>query len=203
MERYKEDFASKLKGFDLETLENSRYSIYALSKDMELIYFNPAWIRFAQENDVDRDVLNKFSLGTAIPKVLKGQEVRDFYIQNYKNVLATGKVWRHEYECSSIDEFRYFHQGVYPLKDGEGIIVINTLLVNVPADLINRKAYEAIEKQYLQPTGLITQCTNCRYTQRADQPEIWDWVPSWVEKMPDNISHSICPTCFDYHWKYL
>ena len=79
---------------------------------------------------------------------------------------------------------------------------MNTLVVKLPMDQIDRKAYEAIEKKYIQSTGFITQCSYCRRCERADRSEIWDWVPSWVEKIPDNCSHSICPTCFDYYWKY-
>ncbi len=202
MERYKKDFPSKLKGIDLKTLEISSHSIYGLSKDLNLIFVNPGWIRFAKENDVGENTLNKFPLGTSILKAIGGKKVKDFYAQNYKRVLTTGEVWHHEYECSSNNEFRRFHQGTYPLKNGEGLIIINTLVVKLPMDQIDRKAYEAIEKRYVQSTGFITQCSNCRHCQRVDQPEIWDWVPAWVEKMPDNCSHSICPTCFDYHWKY-
>lgn len=202
MERYKPDFPSKLKGIDFKTLEKNPQSVYGLSKDLELTYLNPGWIRFANENGGSENILNGFQLGTSIIKAIGGQKIKDFYIQNYERVLTTGEVWSHEYECSSIDVSRLYHQSTYPLKNGEGLIIINTLMVKLPMSKIGRKAYEAIEKTYVQSDGYITQCSNCRYTQRAEQPQIWDWVPAWVEKMSNNFSHSICPTCFDYHWKY-
>ena len=201
MERYKKDFLTTLKGFDFNTLENSKHSIYGLSKNLNLTYFIPSWFRFLKENNFEESDLHKFPLGTSIIEALRG-EIKDFYIQNYKKVLETGEIWQHEYECSSSKEFRKFHQGVYPLKNGEGLIVINSLLVNLPMDQIGRKAHDAIAKNYLQSTGFITQCSNCRKCQRVDQEEVWDWVPEWVERMPANSSHSICPTCFDYYWKY-
>lgn len=202
MKRYNENFPSKLKGFDFTTLESSKHSIYGLSKELNLIYFNPGFVHFAKENNHDGEILNKFPLGTPITEAFSGKKIKEFYIQNYKKVLATGELWHHEFECSSRDEYRQFHQGVYPMKNGDGLIIINTLMVNLPMDCIDRKAYEAIEKRYVKPTGFITQCSNCRYTQRIDQPEIWDWIPVWVVKIPGNMSHSICPTCFDYYWKY-
>lgn len=202
MKRFKEDFQSKLIGIDFSILEESKYSIYGLSKELNLIYFNPAFILFAKENGLNGNILDKFPLGTPISKAFGGEKIREFYIKNYEKAIATGELWHHEYECSSSDEFRQFHQGCYPLKNGEGLLVINTLMVNFPMDLNDRKAYEAIDKRYIQNTGFITQCSNCRYIQCVEQPEVWHWVPAWVKKTPLNASHSICPICFDYHWKY-
>lgn len=201
MERYKSDFPIRLKGIDFETLEKSEHSIYGLSKDLNIIYVNPSWIRIAEENGLE-SALEKYPLGSSIANILKGQKIKDFYIQHYNQVLETGKVWHHEYECSSLDIFKQFHQGVYPLKDGMGLIVINALRVSLPMDQINRKAMAAFQEHYVQSTGYINQCSNCRYSQRADNEEIWDWIPEWVENMPANLSHTICPTCFDYYWKY-
>lgn len=202
MERYTKDFLTTLKGFDFNTLENSKHSICGLSKDLNLTYFNPRWFQFLMENSIDKSDFNKFPVGTPIIEALSG-DIKDFYIQNYKKVLATGEIWHHDYECSSSTEFRQFHQSVYPLKNGEGLIVIHSLKVNLPMDQTNRKPHAAIAKNYLQSTGFITQCSNCRKFQRLDNQEIWDWIPEWVESMPENVSHSICPTCYDYYWKYI
>lgn len=202
MERYKHDFPSKLKRFDFETLENSAHSIYALSKDLDIIYLNPAWVRFAKENDKRENTLKKFQIGTPILKGIKGEVIKKFYSQNYREVLENGSVWNLEYECSSNNVYRTFHQVTYPLGNGEGLLIINSLLVKMPIENVEKTTYEAISKRYTQPTGFITQCCNCRNCQRVEQPEIWDWVPDWVEQMPNNCSHSICSTCFDYYWKH-
>ena len=202
MKRYIEGFPSKLNGIDFKTLENSKHSIYGLSKELNLIYVNPGWIYFAKENGVRENVLKKFPLGTSISKAFMGEKIKDFFIKKYTKVLETGKSWHFEYECSSIDEFRQFHQDTYPLKDGNGLIIVNALIVNLPMEHLGRKALKALDKRYVKSTGFVTQCGNCMCTQRADKPEFWDWVPDWVEKIPNNFSHSICPICFDYYWKY-
>ncbi len=202
MKRFKKDFPLKLEGIDFKTLEKSRYSIYGLSKDLKLIYYNPAWVKFARENALDDDVVHRFPLGTPIENAIGGKKVKEFYMTNYRTVIESGKVWHHEYECSSNSEFRQFHQITYPLKNGEGLLVMNTLMVDIPMADLNRRAFSALEERYTQPSGLIVQCSNCRRTQRANDSKVWDWVPAWVKFRPKNISHSICPICYDYHWKY-
>jgi hypothetical protein len=202
MERFKEDFPSKIEGIDFKSLENSNHTIFGLSKELNLIYFNPAYVLFAQKNGFEGNIINKFPIDTPFSKIISEEKLVDFYNHNYKSVLSTGDIWRHEYECSSSNEFRQFHQAVYPLRNGNGLMVINTLRVNLPMKLKDRKAHDALTKRYTQSNGFINQCSNCRHCQRAEQEEIWDWVPDWVERTPDNLSHTICPTCFDYHWKY-
>lgn len=201
MKRYNEDFQDKLKGFELDTLEKSKHSIYGVSKNLDLIYVNPGWINFAKVNGFKKDILTEYPIGTSLISAFSGQKIKDHFYQNYTTVLETGKIWRSEYECSSPNEFRYYHQSVFPLKNNDGLLIVNTLMVKFPIEMKNHTLYKAIVNRYLQPTGFITQCSNCRYTQRNNEPENWDWVPSWINKMPNNMSHSICPLCFDYHWK--
>ncbi len=201
MKRYIEDFPSKLSGIDFKTLEKSKHSIYALSEDLNLIYVNPAWVNFAKENGVKGTILKKTPLGEPITNAFVGEVVKSFYSENYMKVLKTGKPWRHGYECSTIDEFREFNQHIYRLKDGKSLIIINTLTIHTTMKEIGREAFNVSDNRYINTTGFLTQCCNCRCTQRAEEPDVWDWVPEWVEKIPVNCSHSICPICYDYFWK--
>ena len=201
MIRFIDNFKSKLEGIDFETLEQSKYTIYSLSEDLELIYVNPGWVNFAKENGVNDSYMNDKLIGSSVINAIDGEKIKNFYTENYINVLKTKKPWKHEYECSSIQEYRQFHQNTYPLKNGKGLIVTNTLTVNLPMNSQNRKAYDALNKRYVANSGYVTQCSNCRCTQRANEIDVWDWVPKWVENIPKNFSHSICPICFDYYWK--
>ena len=201
MERFKEDFPGKLKNFNLEPLESSKHSIYALSNDLKFIYFNPAWFQFAEENGLDKETLQKFKLGTSISKAIYGIVTRSFYNRKYRKVIASGKNWYHDYECSSKKEFRFYHQGVYPLKEKAGILVINSLMFKLPMNKMNRDTFMAIEERYIQSEGHITHCSNCKHTLRADKPEHWDWVPTWAEKAPANSKLILCPTCTDFYMR--
>ena len=42
--------------------------------------------------------------------------------------------------------------------------------------------------------------TDSRRIQRPGAPEIWDWVPVWVESCPRNFGHGLCRPCFQYHY---
>jgi len=47
--KFDSDFIENLVGFDFETLENHPDSVYGLSKDLTLSYFNPAWFKFSMK----------------------------------------------------------------------------------------------------------------------------------------------------------
>jgi hypothetical protein len=193
--RIREGFGALLQGFDLATLENDQHSVFGLSAEFELIYFNPAYGRFSDRNG---GVGPAFPLGTNLLDVIKGP-MRALYQETFTRVLATGIAWHHEYACHSAELFRQYYQGVYPLMNGQGLVVINSARVERAMDLPGQPP---LEVTYVQSTGLLTQCSNCRRTLRNDDTGVWDWVPAWVEAMPENTSHSLCSTCADYYWKH-
>jgi len=195
LERYYQDFLDQLGDFNLDVLETSKYSIYALSKELRFIYFNPAWFQFATKNGFDKTAAKKLALGSSALKSIRGLRLKYHFRKNYKKVIRTGNIWHFDYECSSRNEYRFFHQSVYPLYKKAGVLIINTQMFKLPMSNMNRETFHAIEDRYIQTDGHIVQCSNCRHTQRADEPEIWDWVPSWVDKLPVNYGLSICPTC--------
>ena len=188
-------------GFDLDTLNNSKDIIYALSKTLKLIYFNEAWIRFAKENGADVEFMKKYNINTSIKNAIP-VIFRKYYLEKFKESLSTGKIWRFDYECSSADTFRTFNQITYPLKNGKGLVVVNRIRVEMPMSKTKRISKKALEQYYLHKTGFINQCCNCRCVQSVDNPEVWDWVPDWVKDIHPKTSHTICPVCYDYYWKY-
>ncbi len=200
MKRHEESFKLLLAGIDFETMENSSHTIFGLSKDLKLIYFNQAWFEFAQQNNGEPNISLLYPIGTPFENGISG-EIKTFYIENYTKVLRDLKVWKHEYECSSPELYRLYYQDVYPLKNGEGIIVINSLKVEIPHDKKDKNKSVLAIKEYVNANGFITQCTNCRKTQRPKELEIWDWIPNFVLNPPKNVSHSICSICYDYYWK--
>jgi hypothetical protein len=201
MKRYEDTFQFKLDGLDFETIENSPHSIFGLSKDLKLIYFNKAWFEFSKQNNGEPEISEIFTIGTAFESAINGT-IKDFYISNYKKVLRDLKVWKHEYECSSPTLYRIFCQDVYPLKNAEGIVVVNSLKTQRPLDNKDHKNVNLLTTEYADKNGIITQCTNCRKTQRVNNIDVWDWLPAYVYESTKNVSHSICPICYDYYWKY-
>lgn len=200
MIRYEENFKSKLMGLNFNTIENSLHSIFGLSNELKLIYFNLAWLEFAKSNNGEPCISQHYPIGTSIEAALCGK-IKDFYVNNYNKVIQESKVWTHEYECSSSGVYRLFYQEVFPLKNREGVIVVNSLRTEQIIDEDFRKVSTYPMNEYISSTGMITQCSNCRKIQRVNQQEIWDWVPALIEEGNEYTSHSICPVCYDYYWK--
>jgi hypothetical protein len=201
VERFALNFPDSLKGIDFNTIEESKHTIYVIDRELKIIYVNEAWVNFAIDNQ-GKEYLNNFVLGTSVLDAISGDAVKLYYQNNYRNVLQTGKMWNQEYECSSPEEYRIFRQSTLSLKDGKGLCIINALAVHLPMHEKRKVESLLIEKEYRQASGFITQCSNCRQVQRVDKPDVWDWLPQWVEKVPKNMSHSFCAHCYDYHWKY-
>jgi hypothetical protein len=143
-----------------------------------------------------------FQIGQSVLDAISGEIIKFYYKRKYERVFITGEVWHQEYECSSIEEYREFHQKTYPLKNGIGLVIVNTLVTRMPMNQKRAKEYNPLEKLYTQESGYINQCSNCRLVQRVAQTDRWDWVPTWIKVVPSNISHTICPECNDYYWKY-
>ena len=54
---------------------------------------------------------------------------------------------------------------------------------------------------YFDANGILHQCSHCRRVQNLVAEGAWDWVPEWVEEIPRNTSHTICPPCFEYYYR--
>ncbi|NQU38585.1 MAG: hypothetical protein HQ523_01395 [Lentisphaerae bacterium] len=201
MDRYEKGFPALLDGFDLETLERDPHSIFALSPDLWLIYLNPAWFVFAKENSGNPGISERFAIGTPVLSAISAT-LRPFYSSAYRETLLTGTVWHHDYECSSPERFRLYHQTAYPLHNRQGILVINSLTEEGAQSAETRPVHKPDREKYMGQNGLITQCANCRRVQRLSPETLWDWVPDWVRRMPMNTTGGLCPICYDFYWKH-
>lgn len=188
----------QLGGFDLDTLENDTSCIYALTRELRLSYMNPAWYAFARENGGESVINERYRVGARIDDAFD-EPLKSYYSDLYKRLLETGDIWQHEYECSSEDIYRMYQQTIYPLRDLSGLLVVNSLRVERSDDAGGNAATLSA---YTEPTGLITKCVHCRRLRRVSKAEIWDSLaPSKTVAL--NVSHSLCPICYDYFYKHL
>ncbi|GAB4299881.1 MAG: hypothetical protein Kow0096_19560 [Thiohalomonadaceae bacterium] len=193
-------FAAALDKFALATLENEPGAVYALDRDLRLCYFNPAWFRFAEVNRGEPGISTRFPLGTPLAAAISGP-LQTFYLASYTQVLQDGTPWQHDYECSSDTVLRRFHQRCYPLANRQAMIIINSLAVE-QAHPVAAETHVADEACYRNQHGLIVQCSHCRRIERAAQPGHWDWIPAWAAAQPPHTSHSLCPPCYDYYYRF-
>jgi len=122
--------------------------------------------------------------------------LREFYQEAFAEALATGRVFDHEYQCSSPDKHRVFHLRALPI-DARGLLLEHSLVAEHDHE---EAAHEAIEARSLSLEGTLLQCSHCRRVRRAAAVEAWDWVRQWVERPHPRTSHGICPSCVGYYW---
>lgn len=198
--RISEAFRNSLKEFDLETLENSRDVIYAIDENLNFIYFNPAWEKFAVENGGPENILQLLPLGSSVTAGTT-EILSEYYSDYYQSALQELHPVVNEYECSSSEFYRIFRQFCYPMMDNKGLIIINRLVTEEPMENRSRLVAAPNEERFRDKHGLIEQCSFCRCVKPVEKGKSWEWVKEWVIKIPEKTSHSLCPPCFDYYMK--
>jgi hypothetical protein len=189
-----ENFRAALWRYNLPELDQHGGSIYGVTADYRLAYFNRAWFDFAAANDGEPAISSGWTLGRClldcIPDVL-----RPFYTEGFDACRTLG-AWQHDYECSTPTRYRRFHQRVLALDGEAGFLVFNSLVVERAHDAAERKPYPPAVAAYTNRDGLIIQCCTCRRVKFPDEHDRWDWVPDWVRNFPRHTSHGLCPPCF-------
>lgn len=183
-----------LRAFDRNSFERDESVIYGLDSELRLIYCNPAWERFANANgapSLEPGRVTGMALMGVVPAPL-----RLFYRRGYAGVLASGLPWRFTYECSSAEVERYFQMAVHASPSRDALVVVNSLVNEAP----HKREGHSAGRLYRNMSGIIIMCAHCRRVKTTGNPGRWDWVPEYVERMPEEISHSLCPVCKELHF---
>lgn len=177
-------------------LDADVHVVFALSRELTLVYFNTAYRRFAAVNGGSPGATR---IGMSLPSAIT-PDVRAHFEGKLLGALRTGKPAEHDYVCAGGGRYREYHQIAFPSRRGDGLIVVNSLRVDAPMSSREKDARAPLDHLYRQQNGFITQCCNCRRTLRA-AGGTWDWVPDWIDTTPPDTSHSICEVCYGHHWK--
>ena len=113
----------------LRELDTAYSTIYGLWPDFRLAYINPGWFRFACDEEGEPGISMNWKIGTFILDAMVS-DIRPFYKNMYERCLQEGRVWEHDYECSSATRYRQFHQLPYPLASSVGLLLGNAILVD-------------------------------------------------------------------------
>lgn len=179
-------------------LQRSPVISYVLDSQFRIMYCNPAWNRFARLNGAPQltsDAMVGSDLFEAIPEVLRAA-----YADAFQQVLSTGKVWEHSYECSSPTVFREFRMRIHLLKPQNWFVVTNPLSFERP----HTRTARAEANTYVTANGLVTMCAHCRCSRRLDNPDQWDFVPDYLQLSSVSalkVSHGLCPICRAYFYR--
>ena len=194
-------FGKLLKPIGVDSLETHKGTIFGIWPDRRLAYFNPWWFRFAVENGGEGSIPLDWALGRSVMDSVP-DSLGDFYENLYRSVLdrdpASGSPVQHEYECSSAEIFRRFLMTLYRLGNQEGILVVNSLVIERPHDKAVRPPREPLPDAYSDEGGFIHQCASCRRVMNMKETGRWDWVPAWVARPPTRTSHTLCDTCMPF-----
>lgn len=195
--RVSDDFLPALARWDLAELDAHAGAVYGVTPELRLGYLNVAWFDFAAANGGEPSISAEWSLGRSVLASARGP-LHDFYASNYSACLDAAVPWQHEYECSSADTYRRYHQVVYPLAARTGLLIVNSLVVERAYDVAEPLPFDS--DAYVGANGFITQCTHCRRVRRAAEPDRWDWIPEWVSAFPRDTDHGLCVPCFRFHY---
>ena len=124
----------------------------------------------------------------ALPEVL-----RELYVRAFDTTLRSGRVWEHEYDCSSPERARRFRMRVLPV-DGVFLVVVNTRVIDQPHAPGPSAELAAYERE-----GIVRMCAHCRRVNYRADPLRWDWVPALLTGAQMNISHALCELCAVYY----
>lgn len=198
--RIAEGFAERLAPhFVLERLESHPASVFGLLSSGHIAYVNPAWVRFARENGADTG--GRPWIGQRYLDVIAAP-LRPFYTELFALAPVAGSALQpvtHVYECSTAELFRQFAMQVYKMAHDAGFIVINTLVASRPHDDTTRVPQAPDRALYVAEDGVVVQCSHCRLIRRADASG-WDWVPDWINTIPNETSHGVCEVCLEYYY---
>jgi hypothetical protein len=188
-------FRHLLAAHDIDTLDTLSNVLYGITDLYTIFYFNSAFERFAISNSGE-DVPVQSGIGTNVLDAISGS-LKDYYRQAFESVLRSGNPFTHSYQCSSPERFREFKMIAYPLAQRKGILIDNSLEVDEDI-VVTSPAHR--DEEYVDPSGIINMCSNCRRIRSARDQNRWDWAPDIIRRRPKNISHGLCHACYHFYY---
>lgn len=183
---------------DLAELDNDSAVIFGLRPDLTLALMNESWFRNARASGATSAFFEHFHLGASYLDALP-EALHDFFATRVRQAMDTHEPWTFEYLCPGPDMNRKHRMEVLPLEGGAGCLVTNAVVVELPHPDETGADLSKID-DYVSDSGIVTQCCHCRRTRTVGESSQWNWVPRFIERPPDKISHGLCPSCFAYFY---
>jgi hypothetical protein len=184
---------SILRYFNLKALDTDKAQIAFIEPNGVILWFNLAWKDFALRNGGE-DILTRFGVGASYYAGISG-ELRGAFQDQLTHCLNVGEPFCLEYECSSTTRYKLYRLRALPIEQ-EALLLEHSELVSYAREVTAEA--EPFEPNFIHPTRLIYQCSNCRRTKTLDGA--WVWVPKWVNASPSCTSHGICKVCAGFYW---
>ena len=182
---------------DLEELDADGSSIAVLDRESRILWVNEGWKRFAHDNRTQPSGDALELLGTLYLDGMN-EPLRSEFAALFEEVLRTNEPFVQSYLCSSPDLHREYRMRILPIERRQ-LLCEHTLVRSGPASTLGHD--DPAELSFRTADGLICMCSNCGRTRRPDGQ--WQWVPSWVAKLPAATTHALCASCSSYYYGWL
>lgn len=175
---------------DEKALSGLAHSVCIIDARGDILWTNPAWHAFASDNGAADASHAWTSYMAPIPEPL-----RAFYESAFREALASGTVFEHDYECSSPDRQRLYRLRALPIG-GRGLVLEHSLV----SSLTHPEEHASeLHELYADANGIVTQCAHCRRV-RHPRSGAFHWVPAWVRKPHARTSHGLCTSCSGFYY---
>ncbi|MDP9160360.1 MAG: hypothetical protein M3O09_09055 [Acidobacteriota bacterium] len=171
------------------SVDLSRDVIYLLSHELRIVYCNPAWDKFALENQGTAARCQNVS-GTELLHYI-AEDLQPTYLRAFASARTSGRS-ELTFECSSPSHYRHYRMRIRLLRAGYAIT--NSLQVERPH---NREIFQPDYAHF--ENGTITSCVGCRRTKNLRTRDAWDWVPYFLKDSFVPTNHRLCPACSVYY----
>jgi hypothetical protein len=187
-------FRKHIEYLDTYTLSNSSDSIYIVNTDFHIVGYNQAYLQFATENGLS-EIGSLFGIGARVLDVVP-EVLNEHYEKLWSSALNSNTVYTYDYECSSPDKYRKYHQTAYPIRNSVGLIFTNHCMIEK-----RREDQEhTFDKHFLNADNYVEQCSNCRKVKDQSADYKWDWVPGLVANPYTNTNHTLCDYCLESYY---
>jgi hypothetical protein len=183
-------------------LEAEAWPAYVIDRGGHILHVNGAWDRVAADA---AGPLAAEVVGTSWLEHVRGPELVPWYAEVFDRVLEEGAGEAHLGDCNTPTRRRLFFTRFEPLAArgarAPGAVLVATSLIKEGPIEEHYRIAPPDERRYLQPTNLITQCGGCRRVHVAGTlPRVWEFVPEYVARPRDDVSHGLCELCREVHY---
>ena len=177
---------------DRAALESSSRVVIGIWPDGTIGYVNPRFDSVAREAGADPAFASSWGVGAnyfaACPEIV-GARIRS----RIAAVLESNAPQEFDYLCPTPHSSATHMVRFYPFAESKALVLVHTLVREVPYP--SSRLHPPVIERYRSAAGIVTQCMHCRCVRVVGDTPVWEFVPEFVERMPENTSHGICDPC--------
>jgi len=173
----------------LARLEQDPAVICLVDRSLRITYCNPAWDRFALDNEGE-EAQSRHVLGRSVLEPVP-EPLRPSFEQGFAQALSARRPFELVYQCHSPEIHREFRLRAAPGAELDGLLLVHSLVVAQPHE--EQPFWPS--QSYVDRMGYVMMCCHCRRTRRVARKAQWDWVPGYLADPPRRVTHGLCEVC--------